>query len=164
VKYEPGNAIAYASISHTSEFVSQVEDLFVAGRGHLLRRRVPSMSASPAALMSVNGALPIAQLRAICRVPNATLHERLTALTQWADSCAATTVIGSLPPECSARRAPVPSKTNSFLCSRSVILYSVREREQERTSKYVIEGIPKRANVLNSANSDVFINSTSKAR
>jgi hypothetical protein len=35
-----------------------------------------------AALMSANGALPIAQLRAICRVRNATLHERLTALTQ----------------------------------------------------------------------------------
>lgn len=35
-----------------------------------------------AALMSTNGALPIAQLRAICRVRNATLHERLAALTQ----------------------------------------------------------------------------------
>jgi hypothetical protein len=35
-----------------------------------------------AALMSANGALPIAQLRAICRVRNATLHERLSALTQ----------------------------------------------------------------------------------
>ena len=35
-----------------------------------------------AALMSVNHALPIAQLRAICRVRNATLHERLAALTQ----------------------------------------------------------------------------------
>jgi AAA domain len=35
-----------------------------------------------AALMSANGALPIAQLRAICRVRNATLHERLAALTQ----------------------------------------------------------------------------------
>ena len=35
-----------------------------------------------AALMGTNGALPIAQLRAICRVRNATLHERLTALTQ----------------------------------------------------------------------------------
>ena len=35
-----------------------------------------------AALMSANRALPIAQLRAICRVRNATLHERLTALTQ----------------------------------------------------------------------------------
>lgn len=34
------------------------------------------------ALMNANGALPIAQLRAICRVRNATLHERLTALTQ----------------------------------------------------------------------------------
>jgi hypothetical protein len=35
-----------------------------------------------AALLSANGALPLAQLRAICRVRNATLHERLTALTQ----------------------------------------------------------------------------------
>lgn len=35
-----------------------------------------------AALMSANGTLPIARLRAICRVRNATLHERLTALTQ----------------------------------------------------------------------------------
>src|SRR5690606_4223979 len=35
-----------------------------------------------AALMNANGALPIAQLRAICRVRNATLHERLSALTQ----------------------------------------------------------------------------------
>ena len=68
--------------------------LELAQRGQALALEVrPSAAASAppprsvderitAALMSANGALPIAQLRAICRVRNATLHERLTALTQ----------------------------------------------------------------------------------
>jgi len=68
--------------------------LELAQRGEALALEVqPSISESTpppsslderitAALMSANGAVPIAQLRAICRVRNATLRERLSALTQ----------------------------------------------------------------------------------
>jgi hypothetical protein len=68
--------------------------LELAQRGDALALEVRQSTSSPVALpssiderittalMSAHHALPIAQLRTICRVRNATLHERLTALTQ----------------------------------------------------------------------------------
>jgi RecA-family ATPase len=67
--------------------------LELAQRGHALALEVRQSTSSPApppssvderitaALMSATRALPIAELRTLCRVRNATLHERLAALT-----------------------------------------------------------------------------------